>query len=437
MACDWEKKPACRMQAGAQTGAFWYTWGDTFPQPVPLVYRIDPMTLPPAPAPSDLRSLFSLDFSIHFLNHGSFGACPRSVLAEYQEWQRRLESQPVLFLGRQLNELEGHARQVLAEYLHIPARCLVFIPNATYGVNILSRSLTLQPGDEILTSSHEYGACEYAWEFACQKSGAKLVRQPVDLPVESQHAILESFWEGVNSRTKVIYLSHITSPTALEMPVQAICGRARAAGILTIIDGAHAPGQIPLDLEQIEADFYFGNCHKWMLSPKGAGFLYARPEVQELVQPLIVSWGYHATPVTTRGSRFLDHLGWTGTHDPAAYLSVPAAIQFARRHGWAAVGQECRARLQETLEKICSLTGLEPPYPLDSDLYHQMAIAPLPDGVDAERLKAGLYDEHRVEVPITIWNGRSFLRISVQGYNTPEDLDALVHGLQKLLSTGV
>jgi isopenicillin-N epimerase len=293
--------------------------------------------------------------------------------------------------------------------------------------------LGLGPGDEILTTDHEYGACDYTWEFICKKSGAAVIHQPIALPAHTAEEILEQFWQGVTACTRVISLSHITSPTALRLPVEAVCARARQAGILTVIDGAHAPGQIPLDLEAIGADFYVGNAHKWMLCPKGAGFLYARPEVQPLVEPLIVSWGYHATSQTTRGSQFLDYLGWTGTVDPAACLSVPAAIEFMQEQHWDQVRQECHSLLWSTLQRICVLVQMEPLYPLDSDLYHQMGIAPLPASTDIATLKTRLYAEQRVEVPFIDWNGRKFVRISVQGYNTREDLDALCVGLQNLL----
>jgi isopenicillin-N epimerase len=383
--------------------------------------------------PTDLRSLFLLDGAVHFLNHGSFGACPKPVFKAYQAWQRRLERQPVLFLGRELADLDLQARQALAAYLHTAAENLAFIPNATHGMNIVSRSLKLGPGDEILTSDHEYGACDFAWEFACKKSAATMIHQPIPLPVHSSDEILEQFWQGVTPHTRVISLSHITSPTALRLPVEAICSRAHQAGILTLVDGAHAPGQIPLDLEAIEADFYIGNAHKWMLCPKGAGFLYARPEAQRLVEPLIVSWGYHATPESTRGSQFQDYLGWTGTKDPAAYLSVPAAIQFMQVQHWEQVRQACHTLLRSAIERICALVQMEPYYPLDSDLFHQMGIAPLPVNTDIAALKTRLYDEQRVEVPLIEWNGRKFVRISVQGYNTPQDLEALYTGLQSLL----
>ena len=198
------------------------------------------------------------------------------------------------------------------------------------------------------------------------------------------------------------------------------------------MDAAHSPGQIPVDFQDVGADIIFGNCHKWMMAPKGAGFLFARREVQHLIEPMIVSWGYHADDGITAGSQFIDYLQWTGTNDPAAYLSVPAAIQFAKDNGWVEVRQACHELLKYGLQEICDLTGMEPLYPLDSKFYAQMGIAPLPPS-DLAVLKRRLYDEYLVEVPLVQWQDRQFIRVSVQGYNTKKDLDILLHALKELL----
>ena len=381
---------------------------------------------------SALKKYFLLDPSVIFLNHGSYGATPKPVFEAYQNWQLRLERQPVLFLGRELPELMRESRAALGQYLNADADDLVYIPNATHGINIVARSLDLEPGDEILTTDHEYGACDYTWEFNSDKTGTQYIHQPIPLPVQTQEEILEGFWKGVTARTKVIYLSHITSSTALRFPVEEICRRAKERGILTIIDAAHSPGQLSVALQSLGADIVFGNCHKWMLAPKGAGFLYARREVQHLIQPLVVSWGTHPTPEIATGSRFIDIMQWTGTKDPSAALSVPAAIQFMQEHDWEEIRCQCHSLLWQAMERICDLTQMPPPYPLDSDLYSQMGIAPLPPS-DLVALKVRLYDEYRIEVPLVEWQGHQFVRISVQGYNTQADVDALVEALRVLL----
>ena len=379
-----------------------------------------------------LKEYFLLNPDVVFINHGSFGATPKPVFEACQNWQLRLERQPVLFLGRELDGLLRDSRRVLGEYLNADADDLVYIPNATHGVNIIAHSLDLKPGDEILTTDHEYGACDYTWDFVCGKTGAKYIHQSIPLPVHSEDEIVDQFWLGVTPRTKAIYLSHITSPTALRLPVEQICQRAREAGILTIVDAAHSPGQIPVDLQALGADLVFGNCHKWLLNAKGSAFLYVRREVQHLIEPLIVSWGYNPTPETTTGSRFIDLLQWTGTKDPAAALTVPTAIRFMREHNWDEVRRGCHRLLRQAIERICDLTNMPPLYPLDSDFYSQMGIAPLPLSNIAV-LKSRLYDEHKIEVPLIQWRDKQFVRISVQGYNTQEDIDALVNALQKLL----
>ncbi len=211
-----------------------------------------------------MKEHYLLDPDVIFLNHGSFGATPRPVLEAYQNWQLRFERQPVQFLAREISGELKKARQILGDYLHADADDLVYIPNATFGVNIIARSLPLEPGDEILTTDHEYGACENVWKFIGQKNGIILVKQPILLPMAAPAEITSHFWQGVTPQTKVIFISQITSPTAVRMPVESICQQAREAGILTVIDGAHAPGQISLDLTAMEPDFYLGNCHKWM-----------------------------------------------------------------------------------------------------------------------------------------------------------------------------
>jgi isopenicillin-N epimerase len=378
---------------------------------------------------NELRHLFLLDPDVHFLNHGSFGARPRPVFEAYQRWQRELERQPVAFLGRRWFELMPEVRRKLSAYVNCPAEHLVLVPNATYGVNIVARSLALQPGDEILTTNHEYGACDRTWRFVTRRAGATYVRQSVALPVSDPAEIVEQLWAGVSPRTRLIFLSHITSPTALRLPVAEICARAREAGILTLIDGAHAPGQIPLDLLSLGADFYAGNGHKWLMAPTGAGFLYARPEQQEMLEPLVISWGWESD-WQTGWTPFEERFSWFGTDDPAAYLAIPDAIAFQEAFGWQRVRARCHELACQAQEQLVALTGLPPLYP--PSFFAQMVAVALPPDVDPA-LQARLYAEFAVEVPVTRWDGGSLLRVSVQGYNDVEDVEALLAGLATIL----
>ncbi len=388
--------------------------------------------------PSSLpKSLFLLYPEIVFLNHGSFGATPRAVFEKYQEWQRELERQPVEFLGRRFNDVMRAARAALAAYVHTDADNLVYVPNATTGLNIVARSLLLKPGDEIVTTDHEYGALDRTWRFLCRKSGAVYTRVAIPLPVTTAEDFVARVWAGVTPRTRVLFLSHITSPTALTFLIQELCRRARAAGILSVIDGAHAVGQIPLDMNAIGADFYASNAHKWLCAPKGSAFLYARPETQRLVEPLVVSWGYEADKPSA--SRFVDEQEWTGTRDIAAYLATPDAIRFCEEHHWDEVRGQCHVLARYARERITALTGLPPISPDSTDWYMQMVAVPLPaidttkDAFGRTRLQARLMDEFNIEVPIVVWNGKPYIRVSIQAYNTPEDVDRLVDALGKLL----
>ncbi len=377
-----------------------------------------------------MRDLFLLDPDIIFLNHGSFGACPRPVFVEYQRWQRELERQPVEFLSRRFTDLMRDARSALGGYLGADADDLVYVTNATVGLNIVARSLDLHPDDEVLSTDHEYGALDRTWRFICAKRGAKYIRQPVPVPIASADDVIEAVWSGVTTRTRALFISHITSSTAITFPIAPLIDRARQAGIITIIDGAHAPGQIDLNLRDLGADFYSGNLHKWLMAPKGSAFLYARKEMQPLVEPLVVSWGWESE--RPGPSRFIDEQEWTGTRDIAAFLTVPAAIQFQREHDWAHVRQRCHALVREARAQVQQLTGLPPLTPDDPAWFTQMSALPLPP-CNLNLLKQRLYDEFKIEIPVIQWNRRHFLRISIQGYNTATDVMQLMGALRALL----
>ena len=360
-----------------------------------------------------------------FLNHGSFGACPRPVFDVYQAWQLELERQPVQFFQRRYRALLGNARQALGRYVGADGDDLLFVPNVMTGLNMVARSLPLEPGDEVLATDLEYGHINATWEYVCRKRGARYVRRPLRLPATTVDEVVEALWSGVTGRTRVLFLSHVTSGTALILPVTELVRRAREAGILTIVDGAQAPGQVDLDLREMGVDFYAGNCHKWMMAPKGSAFVYARPEVQDVLEPLVV-----VSP-PGEAEHPLDRFGWAGTRDISAYLSVPAAIDFAGEFDWPLVRERCHRLVCQARRRIGAITGLPPLSPETSVWFSQMSAIPLPpcDHTLVERL----YSDYSIEIPMTGWNQRQFLRLSVQGYNTQADIDKLVEALATLL----
>lgn len=378
-----------------------------------------------------LKQHFLLDPTVTFLNHGSFGATPKPVYHEYQRWQREMERQPVEFLGRRITQLLADSRAELGKYLGTHADNLVYTQNVTVSLNIVARSLELGSGDEVLTTDHEYGAVDRTWRFLSKERGFTYINQSITTPLTTPEKFIEDVWSGVTSCTRVICLSHITSPTAIIFPVQEIIRRARERGIITIIDGAHVAGQIPLHLDSLDADFYGGNLHKWLCAPKGAGFLYARPEMQPLLKPLIVSWGYES--ITPSGSNFIDHNDWWGTRDHSAFLAVPAAIRFQQEHRWDDVRESCHQLVAYAQARICELTELAPLHPATGSWFAQMAAAPLPADIAVLPLKDRLYDEFRIEVPLVEWNGNKLVRISVQGYNTKRDVNKLIDALTVIL----
>jgi len=345
-----------------------------------------------------VRDLFLLDPGVTFLNHGSFGATPRAVFERYQAWQLELEREPVDFIARRLVGLLADARAELAVYVGARPDDLTFVQNATTGVNMAARALGLRPGDEVLSTDLEYGACVLAWRRLC-----RFVQVPYD-----------ELFEHVTERTKAVFVSHITSETGLLLPVEDIVRRAHDLGLVTIVDGAHAPGQVDLDLDALGADFYAGNCHKWLCAPKGAGFLHVRPEWQERVDGPIVSWGYE-DPAT-----FLTRTERQGTRDAAAYLTVPAAIEFQREHD---VRKRCVALAREARRDLCALVRTEPIAPEEMVLQMASVRLPTPD----PELSTRLFDEHRIEIPVS--RDGTLLRLSIAPYNDREDVDRLLSAL--------
>jgi len=385
----------------------------------------------------NLARHFLLREDVTFLNHGSFGACPRPVFEAYQGWQLELEREPVEFLGRRLHDLLRVPREALAAELGCDADDIVGVPNATNGLNIVAQSLDLKPGDQILTTDHEYSALEKTWAYVCRKTGAEIVVVKVPMPLVSEAAFTQTIIDGMTERTKVLFLSHITSPTALLFPIENAIKEARKRGIWSVIDGAHTPGHIKLELDAIGADFYSGNCHKWMMTPKGSAFLHTRRDMQGLLNPLVVShgWTKDSKEPGAKGafgnSPYIDEIEIRGTRDPAPWLTVPAAIAFRKENDWWAVADHCHALAQDTARRLGDLTGLAP---LSSPEFcaPQMVAMPVPE-CDTLAIHTTLFEKYGIEVPVFKWQDTCIVRLSVQGYNSKPQMDRLISALTELL----
>ena len=378
-----------------------------------------------------LKEQFLIDPEIIFLNHGSYGACPKPVFDAYQRWQRELELQPVQFLGRDVYRNMSEARTALASYFHSQPENVVYFPNPTTAINMLARSLVRDPDCEVLATDLLYGAIDRTWKFVCVRAGAAYRKVEIPTPVGPPEDLVEKIWAGVTSETRIIFISHITSSTALLLPVEEICRRARKQGVLTIIDGAHVPGHLPLDIRKIDADFYVGACHKWLCAPRGSAFLYAHPAVQDLLDPLVVSWGYDQ-PTYDTGHLFINMHEWQGTRDISPFLSVPAAIKFQKDNDWNNVQKACQTLASEALSRISEITGLghiQPKEVQGSLQFFSAFLPPLP----VEELRTRLYDDYRIEVPVFSRGERNIIRVSIQAYNTSEEIDILIKALETLL----
>lgn len=382
---------------------------------------------------TNLRAEFLLNPDITFLNFGSFGACPSTIFEDYQAWQRVLEYEPVQFMIQKGLQYLKDSRIALSNYVHCKADDLVFVPNPSYAVNILAKSFPLQAGDEVLTTNLEYGACDKTWNYYCKKTGAKYVRQPIDLPIVSKEIFIEQFFAGLTPNTKAIFISHITSSTGLIFPVKEICAIAKEKGLFTIVDGAHIPGHIPLDLSDLQADAYTGACHKWMMTPKGCSFLYVKKEHQHLFDPLVVSWGYDSA--NPSHSQFLDYHQMQGTRDFSAFLTVPKALEFMAAHNWAEVAAECRALVQANAMRFCELLGATPLAPINDEFIGQLYSIPI-STTQPEALQQHLYHHYHIEIPVMRHEQQVFIRYSINAFNSQADLDHLYHALTELLAAG-
>jgi isopenicillin-N epimerase len=387
------------------------------------------------------ESIWALDPALLHLNHGSFGACPRPVLAFQSEIRARIEAAPTRFYVREFQPLLDAARAALAAFVGADPEDLVFVPNATTGVNTVVRSLDLGPGDELLTTDHAYNACRNALEFVAARSGARVVVAPIPFPVSGPEEALAAVLGRATDRTRIALVDHVTSPTALVLPLAEIVAALAARGVDTLVDGAHAPGQLALDVAALGAAWYTGNCHKWLCAPKGAGFLWTREDRREAVHPLVVSHGHN---VRRPGrSAYHDEFDWQGTDDPTAFLSVPEALRVVGAMvpgGWPEVRERNHRLALEAQGIVATALGIERPCP--ATMVGTMAAFPLPpaDGapeidMDSDPLHLELFGRYAIEAPV--FNRAApphrLLRVSAQLYNEPEQYERLAAALRELL----
>ena len=375
-----------------------------------------------------MKDLYLLDPEITFLNHGSFGACPKPVFEEYQRWQHKLEQQPVEFMARDIYDYLKEARDSLGKFVGCTGDDLVYVTNPTTAVNTIIRSLDFGPGDEILTTDQEYGALIRAWNQYADKRGFKLVEHVTQFPMTTHEDFVNKFWSDVNEKTKVIFISQITSATGVILPAEEICRRAKAEGIMTIIDGAHVPAHIPLNISEMDPDVYVGACHKWLSAPKGSSFMYVKNSLQENVNPLIISWGSEVDPSP---SPFIYENQYQGTWDPSAFLTVPSAIQFQIDNDWESVKKRCRNLTQETRDRVYDIIKTEPICPNNDEWLGQMSsiIINIENGLE---FKWMLLDKYKIEMPIYQWKDKILFRISFNAYNDEKDADRLIEVLEEM-----
>jgi isopenicillin-N epimerase len=381
---------------------------------------------------NNIKSQFLLDPNITFLNFGSFGASPKTVFDDYQKWQRELEYNPVQFITVNGIKYLQQSREALGKFIGSNSDDVVMVTNPSYAVNIIAKSMNLQPGDEVLSTNLGYGACDRTWKYYCQKAGAKYVQQKINLPILSKESFLQDFFAAINGKTKLIFVDHITSATGLILPVKEICDYANEKGILIFIDGAHAPGQIDVNLQTLNVDMYTGACHKWMMTSKGSSFLYVKKELQYFFDPLVVSWGYDA--IYPSHSQFLDYHQMQGTRDFSAFLTIPAAIQFMQENDWKATRAACNDIVMRNAKRFCDLLNTHPLSPITKDFIGQMFSIPI-NSNDPLALKAMLFNKYKIEVPVMPHNDMLFIRYSIQAFNTQEDLDVLYEAMKDIMKT--
>ena len=373
----------------------------------------------------EVRDLWALDPTVTFLHHGSFGATPRAVLDGQATLRRSMERDPVAFLSRRLPDLLAAARERVAAFLSADPGGLAFVPNATTGVNTVVASLDLRPGDRLVTTDHAYGAVRKAMRHACDRWGASMAEVHVPLAAAPDE-VVAAFTAVMDERTRLVVVDHVTSPTALILPVGAVVAACRDRGVPVLVDAAHAPGMLPVHVDALGADFWTGNLHKWVCAPKGSAVLWVDPEHRDL-HPLMVSHGY--------GQGLSAEFDWTGTADPTPYLAAPLAIDLLEGLGWDRLWRHNHALALHGRDAVAVALGTEPP--VGEERFGAMSLVELPAAVSSPAeglaLQERLFDRHRIEVPVTAWDGRAFLRLSAQAYNAPQEYERLAAALRSIL----
>jgi len=382
----------------------------------------------------NIADLFLLRKDITFLNFGSFGATPAPIFDAYQKWQRVLEAEPVQYIVFDGPGYLQTSREALAKYIGVADKDdLVFVTNPSFAVNMVAKNFPLQPGDQILTTDIEYGACDRTWEYYCAQKGDEYIKQKITLPITSKEKSIEEFFAGITPKTKAVFISHITSATALKLPVEEICAIAKQKGLITFVDGAHGPAQTSVDLANLAADFYTGACHKWMMAPKGCSFLYAHKSVQPICDPLVVSWGYKA--LKPSHSKFLDYHQMIGTRDFSAFLTIPDCISFMETYNWKEVSKKCHELVLSNAQRFFDLLGATPISPLTSEWIGQMISIPIKTS-EPELLQRTLFTEYQIEVPIMRQGSDVYLRYSINGFNSQSDMNRLYQVVAELQQQG-
>ncbi len=400
-----------------------------------------------------LAASWALDPGVVFLNHGAFGACPRQVLDEQRAWRDRLEAEPVRFLAQELEELTAAARAALAACVGASPDDLAFVPNATAGVNTVLRSLRFCPADELLATDHGYNASLNALRFAAERDGARVVVAEIPFPIAGPDEAVDAVLACVTPRTRLALLDHVTSPTGLVLPIERLVAELQRRGIDVLVDGAHAPGMVPLDLEALGAAYYTGNCHKWLCAPKGTAFLHVRRDRQADVRPLSISHGANSRRIDR--SRFRLEFDWTGTFDPSGFLAIPCAIEHVGgllEGGWPALMAANRGLALAARDILCAALSVPPPAP--DAMVGSMAAVPLPAAgagapqpmtpLDDDPLQVALRERFGIQVPIVAWppawrhdapaTGGRLIRVSAQAYNRREQYERLGGALRELLA---